>query len=58
MVGVYVLLMAGFLNPYTGKIEKTFQASVENSVLGKIYRFYFDPQHSWESYERIWCLSI
>lgn len=48
MVGVYVLLVAGFLNPYTGKIEKNFLASVKSGVLGTISCYYADPQHSYE----------
>ncbi|CAH1077436.1 hypothetical protein [Candidatus Nitrotoga sp. 1052] len=50
IVGVYVLLVAGYLNPYTGKFEKSFLASVKSGVLGTISRYYADPQHSYERF--------
>lgn len=50
MVGIYILLVVGFLNPYTGKFEKHFLTSFKNGVLGKISSYYFDPQHSYERY--------
>ena len=48
VVGVYALMIVGFLNPYTGKFEKPFLASLERSVIGNIFRYYFTPTQSYE----------
>jgi len=48
MLGVYVFLVMGFLNPNTGKFEKHFADSYKNGVLGKISVYYFAQRHSYE----------
>lgn len=50
VVGAYVVMVVGYLNPYTGKFENDFLASFKGNVIGKISSYYIDPQYSYERY--------
>lgn len=45
-VSGFLFVATTFLNPYTGKFEKTFFASSAGSVLGSLYRYYGDRENS------------
>lgn len=48
ILGAYLLLVVGFLNPYTGKFEKHFADSFKNGIVGKISFYYLAQEHSYE----------
>ena len=48
VVGVFVVLVAGFLNPFSGKWEDNFLANIKSGGLAKVYSFSIDPAHSGE----------
>lgn len=50
VVGIYTLIIVGYLNPFTGKFEKPFLASMQRAVIGTMSRYYFTPT---QSYERV-----
>jgi hypothetical protein len=42
----YLLLVAGWLNPYTGKLEDQFSATASQAIIRSLYLYYVDPQNS------------